>query len=138
MRSIRFFNRDRTTERGFVLVAALTMALLYFALMELLLLDSSRALGEAQRFRSRIVAATLAENAAELAALSMTTQLVTSSNLVDSQGRMQGKMTRTNDTFTIEGEGETSGVMPQIAKVRIDGRMGSDGVVKIDYTVHSQ
>ncbi len=138
MRSIRFFNRDRTTERGFVLVAALTMALLYFALMELLLLDSSRALGEAQRFRSRIVAAVLAENAAELAALSMTTQLVTSSNLVDSQGRMQGKMTRTNDTFTIEGEGETSGVMPQIAKVKIDGRMGSDGVVKIDYTVHSQ
>ncbi|MBK5260070.1 MAG: hypothetical protein JJE51_10785 [Thermoanaerobaculia bacterium] len=138
MRSIRFFNRDRTTERGFVLVAALTMALLYFALMELLLLDSSRALGEAQRFRSRVVAATLAENAAELAALSMTTQLVTSSNLIDSQGRMQGKMTRTNDTFTIEGEGETSGVMPQMAKVKIDGRMGSDGIVKIDYTVHSQ
>ena len=114
------------------------MAILYFALMELLLLDSSRALGEAQRFRSRIVALTLAENAAELAARDMTTQLVSTANLVDSQGRMHAKMTRNSDTFTIEAEGETSGVMPQMARVKLDGRMGTDGVIKIDYSVHSQ
>ena len=71
MRSIRSSSRARTSERGFALIAALTLAVLYFALMELILIDSSRSLAEAQRFRARIMAATLAEDAAELAALNM-------------------------------------------------------------------
>lgn len=137
-KSIRSTGRARTTERGFVLVAALSLAIIYFALMQVLLLDSSRALGEAQLFRSRVIAATLAENAAELAARNMTTQYVSTASLVDTQGRMQGKMTRSTDTFEIKAEGESSGVMPQIAKVHLQGRMGTDGNVKIDYAVHSQ
>lgn len=137
MKSIRSINRARTSERGFILIAALALAILYFALMELLLIDSSRALSEAQLFRSKVVASTLAENAAELSARSMTTQLVSTANLVDSQGRMQGRMRRSGDTFEITGEGETSGAMPQLARVSIQGRMASDGVIKIDYTVHT-
>src|SRR5204863_3948307 len=75
LRSIRSSFRGRTTERGYVLISAIVLAILYFALMELMLIDSSRAVREAQRFRARIVATTLAESAAELAAL----QLVTAS-----------------------------------------------------------
>src|SRR5215213_2449819 len=71
LRSIRSSSRARTSERGFALIAALTLALLYFALMELILIDSSRSLAEAQRFRARIMAAAVAEDAAELAALNM-------------------------------------------------------------------
>jgi hypothetical protein len=62
LRSTRSSSRARTAERGFVLGMAMVIAVLYFLLMELLLIDSSRALGEAQRFRSRVVAAALAEN----------------------------------------------------------------------------
>src|SRR5690242_15726317 len=71
LRSIRSSSRGRTSERGFVLAAAIFLAVLYFMLIELLLMDGSRALQEAQRFRSRIVALTLAESAAELAAAQM-------------------------------------------------------------------
>ena len=56
LRSIRSSSRDRTSERGFVLAAAIILAVLYLGLIELLLLDGTRALQEAQRFRSRIVA----------------------------------------------------------------------------------
>ncbi|HEX7420223.1 MAG TPA: hypothetical protein VF505_10080, partial [Thermoanaerobaculia bacterium] len=58
----------RKNQRGFVLITALTISILYFALMELLLIDSSRALREAQRFRAHVLAGTLAESAADLAA----------------------------------------------------------------------
>src|SRR6266545_5727430 len=73
---IRFFSRasiSRQRQRGFVLISALVLSVLYFALMELLLIDSSRALNEAQRFRARVVAGALAESGAELAALQMVT-----------------------------------------------------------------
>ena len=49
-------SRARTTnrsERGIVLVDALVLAVLYFALMELMMVDASRSLQEAQRFRAR-------------------------------------------------------------------------------------
>src|SRR6266566_4686861 len=72
LRSIRFFSRGRTTEqRGYVLISAIALAILYFGLMELMLIDSSRALREAQRFRARVTSAALAESAAELSAAQM-------------------------------------------------------------------
>ena len=74
MRSTRSSFRGRTAERGYVLIAAIALAVLYFALMELLLIDSSRALREAQRFRAKVIAATLAESAAELSTASMVTR----------------------------------------------------------------
>ena len=49
MPSIRFFSRGRTeSQRGFVLVIALVLAILYFMLMGLVMIDSSRAQTEAQ------------------------------------------------------------------------------------------
>ena len=70
-----FVPRPHARERGYVLIAAIALAILYFALMELMLIDSSRALREAQRFRSKVIATTLAESAAELSAASMVTHM---------------------------------------------------------------
>ncbi|HEX6178300.1 MAG TPA: hypothetical protein VF057_08065 [Thermoanaerobaculia bacterium] len=138
MRSIRFFNRART-DRGFVLVAALTLAILYFALMELLLVDSSRQLAEARRFRSRVMAAVVAENAAELAAQGMVGGSGRSIDETNEEGVMKGQFRATGgNAFEIEASGETRGTERQSARVFVQGRIESGGVVKIDYTMHNQ
>lgn len=138
MRSIRSSSRA-LTERGFALIAALALAILYFALMELLLLDSSRALMEARQFRARVVAATVAENAAELAALNMRIGLSKTARESDEQGDMVGTLTMNAPSFSIEGEGETTGVIRQKARVVVDGEINlTTGMVRINYTNHSQ
>src|SRR5438094_727313 len=87
LQSMRSSFRDRTTDqRGYVLISAIALAVLYFALMELMLIDSSRALREAQRFRARVVASALAENAAELAAANMITSPGKTKNAQDDKG----------------------------------------------------
>ena len=130
---------NKRRERGFVLVTAIVIAVLYFALMELLLIESSRALTEAQRFRARVVAAALAENGAELAALQIVNTAGGTVTYTDQQGTMRGKLQRTGPvTFEIEGDGRTTGVLTQSATVRIQGRIDPDGTIKIDYTLHGQ
>jgi hypothetical protein len=139
LRSIRSFSRARTSERGFALIAALSFAILYFALMELLLVDSSRALEEARRFRVRLVAATVAENAVELAAHNLRNGATKPVNEEDEQGKMTGVATTTpgGGPFEIEASGETKGVIRQRASVRIQGRFEqATGVVKIDWAIH--
>ena len=139
MRSIRSFSRARTSERGFVLIAALTLAVLYFALMELMLVDSSRELAEARRFRARVVAGVVAENAVELAALQMVSGAGIKIQEVDAQGAMSAEYKRNGDAYEITAEGETGGVLKQKATVFVQGRIDSaTGVVKIDYTMHGQ
>jgi hypothetical protein len=139
----------RTRERGYVLITAIAMAILYFALMELMLIDSSRALREAQRFRSKVIATTLAESAAELSAASMVTNLKDNGiNADDEQGSMKAKCAVTpipnNDpskpkesAFMIDAEATTSGVSPVTSKVSVQGRIVGQQV-KVDYTFHSQ
>jgi type II secretory pathway pseudopilin PulG len=128
----------KKNQRGFVLITALVLSILYFALMELLLIDSSRALNEAQRFRAHVVAGALAESAAELAAF----QIVPGNgppmiDKQDSQGTMHGVLERNGNSFVLHGDGVAIGVMTQAAKVRVEGRV--EGVaVKIDFTVHGE
>ncbi|SRR5258706_15532978 len=130
--------RARTrNQRGYVLITAIVLAILYFALMELMLIDSSRAMHEAQRFRSRIVAQTLAESAAELAAVHIVDRVGTDVNAEDEQGTMVGKLTRGSTAFEITGTGTTHGVQPMTATVRVQGSL-TGGRVVIDYTYHSQ
>jgi len=133
-------SRARTSsgsEGGIVLVAALVLAVLYFGLMELMMIDASRSLTEAQRFRARIVADTLAENAAELAAVQMITKANDMASYQDDQGSMKGTYNRTGDEYVLTGVGRTDGIINQTATVRVQGRI--DGVrVLIDYTAHSQ
>jgi hypothetical protein len=135
---MRSSSRDRTPERGYVLVAAITIAILYFALMELMLIDSTRALREAQRFRSKVVAATLAESAAELSAASMVTRNAGDSiNADDEQGSMKATCNVNGQAFVINAEATTSGVSPVKSSVRVQGRIVGKRVM-IDYTFHSQ
>jgi hypothetical protein len=105
--------------------------------MELMLIDSSRALREAQRFRSRIVAATLAESAAELASAQMVTRPGGTVNAQDEQGLMTGSLRINGNQFEIDGEGTTAGVVPVKSTVRVQGRVEGSRVA-IDYTFHSQ
>ena len=139
MPSIRSSSHARTeSQRGFVLVIALVLAILYFMLMTLVMIDSSRAQAEAQRYRARVVAATLAENAAELACVQMVNQPTGMAMLQDSQGKMMGGYHHTSgDNFEINGEGETKGVLTQKATVMIEGHFEGNRI-RIDWTRHSQ
>jgi hypothetical protein len=139
LRSIRSSSRARTeSQRGFVLVIALVLAILYFMLMGLVMIDSSRAQAEAQRFRARMMAAVLAENAAELACAQMVTLPGGTANKEDNQGRMFGTYRRmAGDKFEVNGEGETKGVVRQQATVLLEGHI-EGSTVHIDYSRHSQ
>ena len=137
MSSIRFFSpASKSSQRGFALIAAVILAILYFALIALLLIDSARELNEARRFRARVVAATLAENGAELAALSMLTRDFTTDAIEDDQGSMSGSMQRTGNSFVILGNGETKGLTKSSARVEISGQIyGND--IRIQYSTHT-
>lgn len=121
-----------------MLITALVLAMLYFALMELLLMDSSRALGEAQRFRAHVVAQALAENGAELAAFQIVVRNNATVNANDFQGTMTGTLRRNSNDFLLEGEGLAIGAMKQKSTVKVQGRIDASGSVKIDYTIHEQ
>jgi len=129
--------RDRTAERGYVLISAIALAILYFGLMQLMLIDSSNALREAQRFRARVVASALAENAAELAAANMVNNPSGPTSASDDQGKMIGAITVSGNDFEILGQGDATGVVPQTATVRVQGRIVGTHIA-IDYTFHSQ
>ena len=135
---MRFSFRGRTrNQRGYAIITAVALSILYFALMELMLIDSSHALQEAQQFRSRIIASTLAENAAELAAENMITAPRGTASYEDDQGRMLGSISVNGDQFEINAQGDTKGVVPVKATVRVQGRIEGNHIA-VDYTFHSQ
>lgn len=111
--------------------------MLYFGLMQLLLIDSSRALNEAQRFRARIVAATLAESGAELAAEQLVSRPGAVVRSSDFQGNMSGRMKSVNGEFEIEAQGTSIGTMTQNATVSIKGRVQGNNI-SIDSCEHTQ
>jgi hypothetical protein len=112
------------------------------------MIESSRELGEARRFRSRVIAQNLAENGAELAAVKMALPERASSNVhaEDWQGEISGQMQKTGSgplewPFKIEATGKTSGLVPIETKVVVIGRVVIDGAgapdVRIQYTMHT-
>ena len=115
--------------------------MLYFGMIGLLLLDSSRELAEARRFRARVIAETLAENAAELAAQQMVTRQATPMFNIDTeQGLLIGTMKKPviiegGVQFEIYGEGVTSGITESRARVTLRGRVTGTNV-KIQYSSH--
>jgi len=138
LRSIRSFSRARTeAQRGFVLISALILAVLYFGLMELMLIDSQRALSEAQRFRARILAGTLAESGAELAARQMVTGGSNHFSGTDAQGgALSGTLTRSGlENFELTGTGTSNGVVQITSGVVVRGRV-TGGTIHIDSTAH--
>ncbi|MFL6248815.1 MAG: hypothetical protein ACJ74H_22520 [Thermoanaerobaculia bacterium] len=120
---------------------ALIIAVLYFGLIELMLYDASRELAEARRFRARIVALTLAENGAELAAVRLADTDVKPAKVEggDWQGTIAGDMNKNNQTgdFTINGTGVATGIVEVHATVEIVGRVNGNDV-HVYYTRHSQ
>lgn len=135
--SIRSCSRARTSERGVALAIALIVAVLYFGLIELMLYDASRELAEARRFRARIVALTLAENGAELAAKDLVNLPQNPAPMTDWQGTISGDVKKSDQNFTITGTGDVTGVVAAHATVEIQGRVDEHGI-HIDYTRHSQ
>ena len=120
-----------------MLLAAIVLAVLYFALMELLMLDAARELNEAQRFRARIVASALAENAAELAAGNIVPGGSLALRDSNAQGKMDATVRRVGQTFIIDGYGVTTGLITQTARVQVYGEV--EGLnIRINYTMHSQ
>ena len=116
-------------------------------LMELMLMESSRALTEAQRFRSRVQAITLAENAAELAARDLVDPDRNGATIdaEDPDGKMDAAMTRNGTTsggpfvgrYDIVAHGAATGVQPVRATVHLQGRIAGNRIT-IDYAYHSQ
>jgi Tfp pilus assembly protein PilX len=142
-RSIRSSSRARTTERGFALAMALVLAVLYFGLIELLLIDASRDLAEARRFRARVVALTLAENAAERAALKIAEDGPKNVDIrkEDEQGKMHGNLMKNEggerDPFRLSGEGETVGLVRVKARVDLVGEVEGTKI-RITFAKHTQ
>ena len=137
MPSIKSSFRARTRERGYALISAIALAILYFAVMQLIMIDSNRVLHEAQRFRSKVIAAALAENGAELAASQMVVTYVRNANATDADGKMKGSLQRSANDFVITAEGTSYGVESRTATVRLQGRMQGMKVI-VDYAAHSQ
>ena len=144
MPSIRSSFRARTRERGYAsrergyaLISAIALAILYFAVMQLIMIDTSRVLHEAQRFRSKVIAAALAENGAELAASQMLLNSTHNADATDGDGKMKGSLQRSGNEFTISAEGTSFGVEPRTATVRLQGRTTGTKIT-VDYAFHSQ
>ncbi len=119
-------------------MAAVGLAILYFALVELMLIDSARELKEARRFRAKVVAATLAENGAEYAAVEMTSRPGGVKRGENDQGSYSGRLTKIvgGDEFILSGEGTAEGTDRTRARVELRGVI-SGGNVTIRYAVHS-
>ena len=149
LRSTRSSSRARTSERGYALAMAVILAVLYFAMIELLMLDSSRELTEARRFRSRIVALTMAENAAELAAVNFVNMPAVSlpaQSDEDEQGEYSWQLMKSApgaefSTFDLIGEAKTKGLNQVRSRVLVRGRIVETEVpkkVQIFFTQHTQ
>ncbi len=135
------FRARSESERGYVLLSVLAIAVLYYALIALLLWESSVRYRAAQRFRSRVVAQTLAENAAELAARNITSSSSATVGEEIDDGAMDATLavqqTSEATTFRIDARGTSQGVQPVTATVTVWGRLEA-GQVLIDRTLHSQ
>jgi hypothetical protein len=136
-RSTRSSFRARTRERGYALISAIAIAVLYFAVMQLIMIDSQRVLREAQRFRAKVISAALAENAAELAASQMLLSSTRKIDAKDAEGTMKATLQKGLTDFVIEAEGTSYGAESRKATVKLQGRVLGTKVV-VDYAAHSQ
>lgn len=118
--SQRLFSR----RRGFALVSALVLALLFLALIELLLADLTQASRTAERVRGRILADILAENGVELVVRDMVTSPTGSVSRELDGGRVVASYEpRANGAFTIRSESLANGPFPARAALVIEGRI---------------
>lgn len=127
--SIRSSFRGRT-ERGFALITALLLAILFLGIIELALADATASQREARRFRERISSQILADNAIELAAAGMLTKQSNSSIERETEaGRMKGSFKiLPSGRFELAGEGVSAGLEVR-ATVVLEGRVIGNRIV---------
>lgn len=141
--SIRSSRRERTEgERGYALLSALVLSVLFFVLISLVLWESSLRYRAAQAFRARVLAQTLAENAAEVAARGLAdgSSLSATGEIDDGTMTATGHASQELDgtvSFEIEAKGTTHGVQPTTATVSVRGRLVGSRV-RLTRTRHSQ
>ena len=141
---MKWSSRVRTDDqRGFALISAVLLAALYFALMEVLLIDSTRSLREANHFRARVIAAAAAENAIEMAARKLSPIQAGIYNGEDAQSILSGAVNPIPNGFDLKGDATTKGSMTAHATVLIRGHLdasnpGQPPVAHIDFSIHSQ
>lgn len=143
--STRSHCRGRTErEEGFAIAGALVLAFLFFALVALLMIESTAVMQQASRFRARIAAETLSESAAEIAAQRMiSTRGGDEFSEEVSGGVMEAKWQRTPtanpavDDFVIVAKGRTNGI-PQVERTtKLYGQiLGSN--IQLMRTVHAK
>lgn len=136
---MRSFSREAIRdERGYVLISVLILAVLYLGLMELMLRESSEVLRSAVRFRSRIVAQSLAEDGVELAARRIVERDAAKVKYDNPEGNVDATMRRVGDvSFEITSRSTAVGASSSSATVRVFGRV-TGTQIHIDRTIHSQ
>lgn len=132
------FNRVHD-EKGFILLAVLFVAILYFGLLLIIYREQSELARSVQRYRSSVIAKVMAENAAEMVAVRMAD---TDTGVVDDfvdETVIRATYTRKGKSpgFVIEADAKHLGVARARAHVTVEGRI-LPGEVVIDSTVHSR
>ncbi|MBI2214638.1 MAG: hypothetical protein HYU52_13415 [Acidobacteria bacterium] len=129
-------------ERGYALLSALAIAVLFFGLITLVLWESTIRHRAAQSFRARIQAQALAENAAELAARGLADGSALSASAETDAGTMAATGTASigldgKTYFEINAEGVARGPNGMVATVTVTGYANVSGVT-ITSSKHSQ
>ena len=123
------------TERGFALVSAIVFAFLFFAMIGLILIESTISLRMAHQYRAKVVANNLAESAVQLAL----EELVIEEDGVVAFNSSDGSMTTTckrkanplqgGFDFVIEATGQSAGVTKSRSRVVARGHQSVANVV---------
>jgi Tfp pilus assembly protein PilX len=136
-------SRTRSAEeRGFALISALVISFLFFAVIGLILIESTLSLRSAHRFRAKVVAQNLAESGMQLALQELA---------MGDDGRIdysaaEGKITSTCETrvlpsmqteFELNVTGSSADVQPSVSKIKAIGIVDG-GTVTVQQLEHSQ
>lgn len=114
-KEISFPVRD---ERGFALIMALVLAILYFALIELLLIESTLAFRSARSVSDRIELQSLAEDGAEFVAASFCGSGAGNIDVMLRGARIRATASSVAGAFTIVSSAEKRG---RKAHIRLEG-----------------
>jgi hypothetical protein len=122
-------SRPGRAERGFALVSALLIALLFFGLIELTLRDTSAGVRAAHRHRQRIASEILADNAVELAAAGMVSGMPRTAAHANRDGTMNGAFQPLPGyRFELTGEGTSGGSSGVTTRVVLRGRIQGNAI----------
>ncbi len=118
----------------------MVIAALYFGLIALVLMEAGEAYRSAARFRARLVAQSLAESGAELAAQRMLISAGTTAEAECDEGFMKGTYRRLPTdppSFLIDATGQTRGPVKIVSTIHVEGHF-EDSRIVIDRTRHSR